>query len=1016
MSTGFVGNPPPLWMDVMEEHEIYGSLGCGIHRRTNLLVSSGVNSGGLKWDITLNIPWGMSVQKTIHDSLQMDAPMKLDDFKLFWDIRERQISTKFFWLLDVEDCMLPDVVDFRFDEQSLHCPFPDMNFQQCRILEFFSGGYGGWHIASKILSEFTQQQFRTVGIDSELAACRNYCLSNEVPLISGQSSIPCGFFEQLDSDCVIHSDVNSRNWLPAVVHWRPQIACVSAPCQPWSYAGLKQGLSSHNGVHLAEAISVCRFIQPLFLLVEQVAGFLSHSHKQWVLRTCTAAGFTLMWAKVIDLSTVCPTQRPRWIALFRHASVTEGDSKHIQHLPNYPMTSPVSFDAVLSPEQTKDPRVNLSPQAFRVLSEFGFLPAAKKQTLMKPITPQKVLLSRCTSVFAITPTFLANYGSQHLLDHDQLRDKGCLTHLVREPSGRFRHWHPAEVFMLHLGFSQFFVEADWKHAYKFLGNQISSVHALFAIVNAFNFLSFQASQVSLHQVIEFATKHRVTASNCRFHSSPYGVMVSKKECVPMAVRFESLPAVKQLYDLGESQLPADSCWTFTGFKLIGDYGPLTSAISSVTSLAVSDASEEASTMPFVPKVPLRLHCQTPTTFWSAVDTKCDFLSSLWDFSFSLRINDLGHFDLIPTDENSVDSHHPVAQDLVICHIDSRYTIVPAQHDNFDEQCHEFFGNEPVFDQFGKIGLGVKPIAATLLTQQELLHQTSTIENVMLLAAFQQATVVSGYQPFTDTIVYSFDGHPDAVKLLASFFSGAIRPASLKHLGRACAQFQNKVEFGPSHASDPVPPAVFRTILVICLTRSLADSMQCSQGVPIKVKWLGRVLFSGKFHQKETTDSFKAFLSAIFSLLIPDENVNLVHKGVRLTNSTLEEIVAPSSVGPAVFHLVRSMHGGGNKQQQRVQVKNSIAGTLIEMGIDLQWILTHLEKILDASGFQKLSPIAALPPGQNRNKQIVDLFSDAGFPVPVQPKKATLPASLQNKMRKKAPSAPIPSNIKVESGF
>ena len=452
----------------------------------------------------------------------------------------------------------PDSFDFRADSATTAIPFPEMQFGQCRVLEFFSGGYGGWHLASKILGRFTDGAPRVVGIDNDMSACRTYCITNEVPLVSGEKPLPVGIIEQLGQDCVIHSDMNSHCWIPAVVHWRPQIACISAPCQPWSRAGLLQGLSSHNGIHFVEAILACRLIQPVIILIEQVAGFMSHPQRKWVIRTCTAAGYKLVWAKVIDLAVVCPTQRSRWIAIFQHASLADVRPEQVQLLVGGHLPSPVAFDAVLGTEQTQDVRTALTPAAFRILSCPEYLPSAKRQAISNTATPRQVLQERCNSVFAVAPTFLASYGSQHELDDSQLKEKGCLTHLVKEPSGRFRHWHPAEVYMMHLGYKQFFIGANWRNAYRCLGNQISIVHALFGLVSAVNFIFEGSTPIQLADVVDFAVQNLNTVSNSQICPFAFGCFFVKKDHTPLAIAEASNDAIKQLFALRDSPIPPDS--------------------------------------------------------------------------------------------------------------------------------------------------------------------------------------------------------------------------------------------------------------------------------------------------------------------------------------------------------------------------------------------------------------------------------------------------------------------------
>lgn len=85
MITGFGDDPPPLWLELLEEMEIYGSTGCGIKKRANLLLS---DLGKIKdfdiWVAKILVPCGMSAAMTIND-FGSEQPQDLDKISLFLD-------------------------------------------------------------------------------------------------------------------------------------------------------------------------------------------------------------------------------------------------------------------------------------------------------------------------------------------------------------------------------------------------------------------------------------------------------------------------------------------------------------------------------------------------------------------------------------------------------------------------------------------------------------------------------------------------------------------------------------------------------------------------------------------------------------------------------------------------------------------------------------------------------------------------------------------------------------------
>ena len=95
---------------------------------------------------------------------------------------------------------------------------------------------------------------------------------------------------------------------------------------------------------------------------------------------------------------------------------------------------------------------------------------------------------------------MAAYGSQHLIHTDFLKEKGCLAHFIQDESIGPRLLHPYEIAMLHGVASRFFAVNRFPDAWKFLGNQITPIHAMMVLTGAMKFLPMFDSNFNMQDV------------------------------------------------------------------------------------------------------------------------------------------------------------------------------------------------------------------------------------------------------------------------------------------------------------------------------------------------------------------------------------------------------------------------------------------------------------------------------------------------------------------------------------
>eukprot|EP00438_Fugacium_kawagutii_P007750 Skav221250 [mRNA] locus=scaffold1045:583762:585732:+ [translate_table: standard] len=121
----------------------------------------------------------------------------------------------------------------------------------------------------------------------------------------------------------------------------------------------------------------------------------------------------------------------------------------------------------------------------------------------------------------------------------------------------------------------------------------------------------------------------------------------------------------------------------------------------------------------------------------------------------------------------------------------------------------------------------------------------------------------------------------------------------------------------------------------------------------------------------------------------------------------------------ILHLILGMKGGGpqttTKTAHRIQVKNSIASSLLYEGHELSWVSQMVDKLIDAISVKQAAPVTTMPPGPSRINAIYALMKQANLEIPTIKSALTSQGAMQQKSKKRLPVMPCPSNYRVIPG-
>lgn len=94
----------------------------------------------------------------------------------------------------------------------------------------------------------------------------------------------------------------------------------------------------------------------------------------------------------------------------------------------------------------------------------------------------------------------------------------------------------------------------------------------------------------------------------------------------------------------------------------------------------------------------------------------------------------------------------------------------------------------------------------------------------------------------------------------------------------------------------------------------------------------------------------------------------------------------------------------------------MAGSLLEQGVDLQWITKHVDQVVDKVGIQKLAPIAALRSGEQRDQQILQIFADCNCPIPAKTEKHVGSNAFSQRSKKRAVQSVNTTDLAIDCEF
>eukprot|EP00438_Fugacium_kawagutii_P010594 Skav235951 [mRNA] locus=scaffold530:61453:65787:- [translate_table: standard] len=360
-----------------------------------------------------------------------------------------------------------------------------------RVGEMFCGGIGGWSQACRALASSTRDISTRWAIDIDPITCRTFARSHEMTYVV-TDAVDC--WNRINSDedscqvpsVVFNTDAKRLWWIVYAAREKVQLVCASPPCPPWSLANEATGLNTQAGMMMIWAILICGLLRPRIWMLENVANLLAHPHWKLVREVIAWTGFKIEWCTVLNLSDHAPQNRDRALII----AVDCYDKSRFNHMPvKWPSIRPPtlrSYGVIRDMEELWMMRSVLSNEHMEMYMNPSLLSKSSPYQNHKK-SKKDVSEYRLRDADSCFGCIMTSYGKpddvrdEHLFKNGLYGTLYCEGNIVRKLSV------PELLVLMGTLEDVWLPECDCV-AVGMIGNSISPLHALIAIINSLCFV------------------------------------------------------------------------------------------------------------------------------------------------------------------------------------------------------------------------------------------------------------------------------------------------------------------------------------------------------------------------------------------------------------------------------------------------------------------------------------------------------------------------------------------------
>eukprot|EP00438_Fugacium_kawagutii_P005228 Skav208685 [mRNA] locus=scaffold6485:1060:4992:+ [translate_table: standard] len=767
---------------------------------------------------------------------------------------------------------------------------------------------------------------------------------------------------------------------------------MSAPCPPWSAAGVQQGLNDPQGELLVAAVGHIRIHRPKVVCVEHVSGFVQHVHYPIFHLLMKWAGYNQVHQGVFELANVAPVRRARWLSVYVPADTLVP----IKEYP-WPMIpgSVTHFDIFFPLDE--DTILQLQPTTQEASKYFDpqYAPGNSKT-----LTHSDMLRIRLPDLTRQLPTCMFQYGNAHRLDDKHLRKKGLFGYFVRQGAS-FRFFAPFELLLLHIQLDACVLAKPNTVGWQTIGNCISTPQAAFSLAHAFQVLQELTQSFDIHAFITALHQQRYRASQIDLLQDDMAYYVG------MPLETQHLQGRLQFFVRQMQWNPEQPFRWPTGFMF--------SCTKGLVRLHPEPPTEVLSpTEDFRIQFPMQLFVIPGEYGTYQVDEAVTWgnLLSLWQFpltpQFPLALTDMDktitnviasdRLMLQPTTDWSMTDIVDIPDRVMMCYRSSTdlFLYEIATTDTWQQISNNHALPVNCSDIWGII----KPTRTFdhHVEVTEIMEPVVPIPQFLDLLPSLRALKLHVWIP-SSTDILAIDVEGTQADLTA--FSSLWLPASQRNWYKQRGRQANLVVVNetawrlllrPVHGMVATPATLLRKQLFARLMLVGLHSLTTPGGIPVAFKYEIK-LDPLPFAPNLSIQAIMRCIDHAFPLISPEEGMRLVSSGKVCTEaSDLQDLKNRQQTATCLtIHLLHPLRGGGgpsdtkhltSKQQYQRMVESGLANLFLHYGVSLPSVPAGVTSLIDTHGLQKLNHL--LHAETNKHQVFRELCTRAQVDLPQDP--------------------------------
>ena len=865
------------------------------------------------------------------------------------------------------------------------------------MVDLFAGGYGGWSFSLRFLTEdlglFSTtsafSQHRVIAVEQDTPAAASHAHNHGMHLLPNEV-LPSDWFQKFPQSAVINAPIQSAGWKQSVASLTTDLWTISHPCQCWTNAAHSKGFDDQNGLVFATALGLIRIYRPKFVALENVKNFRDHCQYPLVQALIKWAGYNVLHQGIYDAGQQLPAKRPRYLAVLQRVeeSNLEFQWHSWQTISNI---TPNVWDAWTPTTSNEFQQFTLAPEAKCMYLDPKLLPIQASQYT------QDMMKFRIPPSNQKLPVFMAAYGSHHHLPFSLLKEKGMHGFFTRE-QGTYRWFKPEEILMLHSHPYTCTLLKPAELSWKFLGNSIVMHHGIMVLANILGHQYGVKTSDEFHNIFQTLDSRRLRANTSMITSDEYAWYIGQREqvtCMQSKIRF----LAHELQWLGSPE----PTWP-DGVFFHHEHGLQRIQTDTImipieaTPITVADTTDNETSQ----TVGGDKHCDVTIAASPGTYGILHF-DDLWDWN---DIQNLWDDRFIPysVDGSPLESHAIPAKAILMPTPDDHTVLQESQKccilwdEEFATHCHivasgtkwkDIQTDFPHFadyshDDYGRIPPEMTIRSSLKVSVDPLLIQPFPDLNE-IVASFEAVNTIALTPSNTDILVVVFIGpEEDLIKVL-TFWQYALNTSWTEHHARQmCFQVETSTKarliFRPAGNKFATPVSLLKKSIQAQLLKTVFASFHDRRNSSIvKVQFENRYIHEVSLPLEQTFSDFYQLCQhvTLFSNngLTPALLVGLKRVGDEVTIGKLVDHYGQSFrciVGQTLF-------GGGSKNTHKQSIQASLASALIEQGVKLDEVSSHVQTIIKQIGLPKLTQVLFVSNESDRNDQIGIIIDECKIP-------------------------------------